>query len=174
MKSKHFWSHRTHPVSYTQSSAGRGLSLSKMANREVEEEGLNKEAVEEEEDDEHGSKERVLQKYFLMEWELVKSLLNDIVSHGRVSDPSSVYKIRSIVSSFTSFPMFLILLSLINWWWIYIVVCSEFTCSVKWWWHCGIAFSGENESKNFPRLSGPRVMGKFKGCTNSFVLEEDL
>lgn len=71
-----------------------------MANREVEEEGLNKEAVEEEEDDEHGSKERVLQKYFLMEWELVKSLLNDIVSHGRVSDPSSVYKIRSIMDKY--------------------------------------------------------------------------
>ena len=77
-----------------------------MATREVEEESLKKEAVEEEEDDEHGSKERVLQKYFLMEWELVKSLLNDIVSHGRVSDPSSVYKIRSIVSSFTSFLCF--------------------------------------------------------------------
>ncbi|CBI38891.3 unnamed protein product, partial [Vitis vinifera] len=71
-----------------------------MANREVEEEGLNKEAVEEEEDDEHGSKERVLQKYFLMEWELVKSLLNDIVSHGRVSDPSSVFKIRSIMDKY--------------------------------------------------------------------------
>ncbi|RVX01063.1 Tubulin-folding cofactor D [Vitis vinifera] len=71
-----------------------------MANKEVEEEGLKKEAVEEEEDDEHGSKERVLQKYFLMEWELVKSLLNDIVSHGRVSDPSSVFKIRSIMDKY--------------------------------------------------------------------------
>lgn len=50
-----------------------------------------------EEDDEHGSKEKVLQKYFLQEWELVKSLSNDIVSHGRVSDPSIPHKIRSIV-----------------------------------------------------------------------------
>jgi hypothetical protein len=49
------------------------------------------------EDDEHDSKELVLQKYFLLEWKLVKSLLNDIVSNGRVSDPSSVHTIRSIV-----------------------------------------------------------------------------
>ena len=53
----------------------------------------------EEEDDELGSKERVLYKYFLLEWKLVSSLLNDIVSHGRVTDPSSVYTIRSIVLS---------------------------------------------------------------------------
>lgn len=86
-----------------------------MATREVEEESLKKEVVEEEEDDEHGSKERVLQKYFLMEWELVKSLLNDIVSNGRVSDPSSVHKIRSIVSPFTSYPMFSFPLPFINW-----------------------------------------------------------
>lgn len=49
------------------------------------------------EDDEHDSKELVLQKYFLLEWKLVKSLLDDIVSNGRVSDPSSVHTIRSIV-----------------------------------------------------------------------------
>lgn len=48
-------------------------------------------------DDEHDSKERVLQKYFLLEWKLVKSLLDDIVSNGRVSDPSTVHTIRSIV-----------------------------------------------------------------------------
>ncbi|VFQ75756.1 unnamed protein product [Cuscuta campestris] len=48
-------------------------------------------------DDEHDSKERVLQRYFLQEWKLVKSLLDDIVSRGRVSDISSVHKIRSIV-----------------------------------------------------------------------------
>ncbi|XP_040999497.1 tubulin-folding cofactor D-like [Juglans microcarpa x Juglans regia] len=48
------------------------------------------------EDDEHDSKEMVLQKYFLLEWKLVKSLLLDIVSNGRVSDPSSVSTIRSI------------------------------------------------------------------------------
>lgn len=56
-------------------------------------------ASNDEEDDEHDSKERVLQRYFLQEWKLVKSLLDDIVSNGRVSDPSSVHKIRSIVLS---------------------------------------------------------------------------
>lgn len=56
-------------------------------------------AANDEEDDEHDSKERVLQRYFLQEWKLVKSLLDDIVSNGRVSDPSSVHKIRSIVIS---------------------------------------------------------------------------
>ncbi|KDP28777.1 hypothetical protein JCGZ_14548 [Jatropha curcas] len=54
----------------------------------------------EEEDDEHGCKERVLQKYFLQEWKLVKSLLDDIVSNGRVSDLSSVHKIRSIMDKY--------------------------------------------------------------------------
>lgn len=53
------------------------------------------------EEDEYDSKERVLQKYFLQEWKLVKSLLDDIVSNGRVSDPSSVHKIRSIVPPLT-------------------------------------------------------------------------
>lgn len=53
--------------------------------------------VVEEEDDEHDSKERVLQRYFLQEWKLVKSHLDDIVSNGRVVDPTSVQKIRSIV-----------------------------------------------------------------------------
>lgn len=52
-----------------------------------------------EEDDEHDSKESVLQRYFLQEWKLVKSLLDDIISSGRVSDISSVHKIRSIVLS---------------------------------------------------------------------------
>lgn len=54
---------------------------------------------EEEEDDEHDSKERVLQRYFLQEWNLVKSLLDDIVSNGRVVVPSSVQKIQSIVKA---------------------------------------------------------------------------
>jgi hypothetical protein len=49
------------------------------------------------EDGEHDSKELVLQKYFLLEWKFVKSLLNNIVSNGRVSDPSSVHTIRFIV-----------------------------------------------------------------------------
>ncbi|KAG6677496.1 hypothetical protein I3842_14G030100 [Carya illinoinensis] len=52
------------------------------------------------EDDEHDSKETVLQKYFLLEWKLVKSLLLDIVSNGRVSDPSSVNTIRSILDKY--------------------------------------------------------------------------
>lgn len=50
-----------------------------------------------EEDDEHDSKEKVLQRYFLQEWQLVKSLLDDIVSNRRATDLSSVHKIRSIV-----------------------------------------------------------------------------
>ncbi|XP_044502891.1 tubulin-folding cofactor D-like [Mangifera indica] len=58
------------------------------------------EAIPYEEDDALDSKERVLQKYFLLEWKLVKSLLDDIVSNGRVSDPSSVYKIRSIIDKY--------------------------------------------------------------------------
>ncbi|XP_057955692.1 tubulin-folding cofactor D isoform X2 [Malania oleifera] len=56
--------------------------------------------VNEDDDDEHGSKEKVLQKYFLQEWKLVKSLLDEIVSNGRVSDPSSVRKIRSILDKY--------------------------------------------------------------------------
>lgn len=50
------------------------------------------------EDDEHDSKEAVLLRYFLQEWELVKSLLDRIVAGGGVSSPTDVHKIRSIVS----------------------------------------------------------------------------
>ncbi|KAL6557242.1 hypothetical protein OROMI_017592 [Orobanche minor] len=53
-----------------------------------------------EEDDEHDSKERVLQRYFLQEWTLVKSLLDGIVSARRVSDLSAVHKIRSIMDKY--------------------------------------------------------------------------
>ncbi|KAK9056251.1 hypothetical protein SSX86_027347 [Deinandra increscens subsp. villosa] len=53
-----------------------------------------------EEDDEHDSKEVVLQRYFLLEWKLVKSILDDIVSNGRVVDLSSVRKIRSIMDKY--------------------------------------------------------------------------
>ncbi|KAL0347692.1 UNVERIFIED_CONTAM: Tubulin-folding cofactor D [Sesamum calycinum] len=53
-----------------------------------------------EEDDEHDSKERVLQRYFLQEWKLVKSLLDGIVSARRVSDFSAVHKIRSIMDKY--------------------------------------------------------------------------
>ncbi|XP_061363955.1 tubulin-folding cofactor D [Gastrolobium bilobum] len=51
-------------------------------------------------DDEYGSKDLVLHKYFLQEWKLVKSLLDDIVSDARVSNPSSVHKIRSIMDKY--------------------------------------------------------------------------
>ena len=51
-------------------------------------------ADEVEDDDEHDCKDRVLQKYFLLEWTTVNSLL----SHRGVSNLSSVHKIRSIVS----------------------------------------------------------------------------
>ncbi|XP_031392563.1 tubulin-folding cofactor D [Punica granatum] len=53
-----------------------------------------------EDDDEHDSKEKVLQRYFLQEWQLVKSLIDDIASHGRVTDISSVHKIRSIMDKY--------------------------------------------------------------------------
>ncbi|KAL2324032.1 hypothetical protein Fmac_023090 [Flemingia macrophylla] len=52
------------------------------------------------EDEEFDSKETVLQKYFLQEWSIVKSLLHDIVSNSRVSDPSSVHRIRSILDKY--------------------------------------------------------------------------
>ncbi|XP_057422981.1 tubulin-folding cofactor D [Lotus japonicus] len=52
------------------------------------------------EDDEFDSKERVLQKYFLQEWKLVKQWLDDTVFNGRVTDPSSVHKIRSIMDKY--------------------------------------------------------------------------
>ena len=52
------------------------------------------------EEDELESKETVLQRYFLLEWKLVKSLLDDIVSNGCcVSDLSSAHKIRSNVAA---------------------------------------------------------------------------
>ncbi|KAF9617172.1 hypothetical protein IFM89_034323 [Coptis chinensis] len=54
----------------------------------------------EDDDDEHDSKERVLQKYFLKEWKLVKSLLDNIVSNTRLLDLTSVYTIRSILDKY--------------------------------------------------------------------------
>lgn len=61
---------------------------------------LEMETVDEVEDDELGSKDRVLYKYFLQEWSTVKSILNTILSDGRVSDFSSVHKIRSIMDKY--------------------------------------------------------------------------
>lgn len=51
------------------------------------------------EDDEHACKDKILQKYFLQEWNVVKSIIDDIVSIGHVADISSAYKIRTIVIS---------------------------------------------------------------------------
>lgn len=82
------------------------------------------EGEEGEEDDELGSKERVLYKYFLLEWKLVSSLLKDIVSHGRVTDPSSVYTIRSIVLSLSLSDPFFVSLRLMFFlclFWIFIM-----------------------------------------------------
>jgi tubulin-specific chaperone D len=50
-------------------------------------------------DDEHDSKEVVLLRYFLQEWELVSSVLRRIVAAGGVVEPGDVSRIRSIVSS---------------------------------------------------------------------------
>lgn len=72
-----------------------------MAAREAEDAAKPSVASEElEEDDEHDSKEAVFQRYFLLEWKVVKSILDDIVSNGRVVDLSSVHKIRSIVDKY--------------------------------------------------------------------------
>lgn len=51
-------------------------------------------------EDEYDSKESVLQRYFLQEWKLVKTLLHDIVSARRASDLSAVHKIRSIMDKY--------------------------------------------------------------------------
>ncbi|KAK1394025.1 Tubulin-folding cofactor D [Heracleum sosnowskyi] len=52
------------------------------------------------EEDEQDSKEAVLQRYFLVEWKQVKSILHTIISNGRVTDLSSVRKIRSIMDKY--------------------------------------------------------------------------
>ncbi|KAL5728185.1 hypothetical protein ACHQM5_001298 [Ranunculus cassubicifolius] len=61
---------------------------------------IPKPSCEDDNDDEYDSKERVLQKYFLREWNLVKSLLDNIVSNGRVVNPNAVYKIRAILDKY--------------------------------------------------------------------------
>lgn len=40
-----------------------------------------------------------IKRYFLQEWKLVKSHLDDIIVNCLVADPSAVNKIRSIVNS---------------------------------------------------------------------------
>lgn len=65
----------------------------------MEEEASASPSLQGEVEDEYDSKESVLQRYFLQEWKLVKSLLDNIVSARRVSDLSAVQKIRSIVIS---------------------------------------------------------------------------
>ena len=49
-------------------------------------------------DDEHDSKEVVLRRYFLQEWELVSAILRSIVAGGGVAESADVHRIRSIVS----------------------------------------------------------------------------
>ncbi|KAL1295820.1 hypothetical protein HN51_056648 [Arachis hypogaea] len=62
--------------------------------------GVSEDLTLNQDEDEFDSKERVLHKYFLQEWKLLKSLLDDTVSNGRVSDPSSVHKFRSIIDKY--------------------------------------------------------------------------
>lgn len=61
-----------------------------------------KQAVSEEatEDDVLDSRERVLQRFFLQEWKLVKSLLDDIVASPGAADISSAHKIQSIMDKY--------------------------------------------------------------------------
>ncbi|KAJ8450116.1 hypothetical protein Cgig2_033310 [Carnegiea gigantea] len=56
---------------------------------------------EEEVDDEQGTScKKALQKYFLQEWNVVRSILDDIVAAGGVADFASVHKIRSIMDKY--------------------------------------------------------------------------
>ncbi|XP_047981355.1 tubulin-folding cofactor D isoform X1 [Salvia hispanica] len=66
----------------------------------MEEEASASPSLQGEVEDEYDSKESVLQRYFLQEWKLVKSLLDNIVSARRVSDLSAVQKIRSILDKY--------------------------------------------------------------------------
>ena len=42
-------------------------------------------------DDEHDSKEVVLRRYFLQEWELVSAILRRIVAAGGDAEPADIY-----------------------------------------------------------------------------------
>ncbi|CAK8570151.1 unnamed protein product [Lathyrus sativus] len=65
-----------------------------------EEEAVTATAMNQAENDEHDSKEKVLKKYFLQEWNLVKAFIDDTVSNGRVSDLASAHDIRSIMDKY--------------------------------------------------------------------------
>lgn len=68
----------------------------------VEEETTEQEMAVEEDGDEYGLRRGFRSKYLLKERSLVDSRLDDIISNGCVSDPSSVNRIRSIVIQFSS------------------------------------------------------------------------
>ncbi|KAL4199389.1 hypothetical protein AMTRI_Chr03g50890 [Amborella trichopoda] len=53
-----------------------------------------------EEDDEHESKEIVVRKYFLQEWIVLKSIIDDIIENGGSTDPASINKARSIMDKY--------------------------------------------------------------------------
>uniref|UniRef100_A0A0E0EZR5 Uncharacterized protein n=1 Tax=Oryza meridionalis TaxID=40149 RepID=A0A0E0EZR5_9ORYZ len=51
-------------------------------------------------DDEHDSKEVVLRRYFLQEWEIVSDILRRIIDAGGVAEPADVQRIRSIMDKY--------------------------------------------------------------------------
>uniref|UniRef100_A0A0E0M9J2 Uncharacterized protein n=1 Tax=Oryza punctata TaxID=4537 RepID=A0A0E0M9J2_ORYPU len=51
-------------------------------------------------DDEHDSKEVVLRRYFLHEWEIVSDILRRIVDAGGFAEPADVQRIRSIMDKY--------------------------------------------------------------------------
>uniref|UniRef100_A0A0E0R173 Uncharacterized protein n=1 Tax=Oryza rufipogon TaxID=4529 RepID=A0A0E0R173_ORYRU len=51
-------------------------------------------------DDEHDSKEVVLRRYFIQEWEIVSDILRRIVDAGGVAEPADVQRIRSIMDKY--------------------------------------------------------------------------
>ncbi|XP_010234909.1 tubulin-folding cofactor D isoform X1 [Brachypodium distachyon] len=51
-------------------------------------------------DDVHDSKEVVLRRCFLQEWELVSEILHRIVAAGGVAEPADVHRIRSIMDKY--------------------------------------------------------------------------
>ncbi|WVZ59552.1 hypothetical protein U9M48_009677 [Paspalum notatum var. saurae] len=51
-------------------------------------------------DDEHDSKDVVLRRYFLQEWELVSAILRRIIASGGVAESADVHRIRSIMDKY--------------------------------------------------------------------------